>query len=418
MRHLLAFLNKYNLINEGQSGFRQLHSCQTALVKIIDNWLGNINAGELTGAIFYDLRKAFDLVDFQLLLDKLKIYKFSDKAIEFFNSYLTGRVQTVVINNSVSEPRPVKMGVPQGSVLGPVLFLMFINDLPLYINDCSTDLFADDTTVHTHDTNVDIIKQKLQSANNTVLNWCVNNDMLLNAEKSSVMLIGTRNRLAQVSDINLYIDNKTVTNVTQQRLLGVTIDNKLTWNLQIHEMVTQISRKLTLMQLLSSYVSRDCLIKYYNAYIVPLFDYGCLVWGGTNSSNILQIEKLQKRAARIILKTGITTPSFIMFKNLSWLPIRCRIKYHILLLTYKALHNLAPVYITSIFKELTYSNERQLRSISNGNLLVPKFNTVLYSKSFTVVAPNLWNSLPLSIKACKTVTSFKRHVKKYLLDNM
>ena len=154
---------------------------------MIDSWLNAIDDGKNVGVVLVDFKKAFDLVDHQILLSKLKLYGIQNETLIWFNSYLSQRRQQVVINNRKSDFKRVSCGVPQGSILGPLLFLLFINDLPLYTNNFHTDLYADDTTLYDIQESQEIIEQNFQSALNQLHVWCKSNGMLLNSAKTKVM---------------------------------------------------------------------------------------------------------------------------------------------------------------------------------------------------------------------------------------
>ena len=191
-KHLMGYLNKYKLLHEGQSGFRQKHSCQSALIKLIDSWLKCIDSGDLVGALFLDFRKAFDLVDHSILIRKLSLYKFSQPAIRWFSSYLKHRQQAIESDKGLSEFTDVPTGVPQGSILGPTLFLLYINDLPRHFDRCLCDLYADDATVHTNDETADNIEEDINHDFNKAVNWSKPNKMQVHFGKTTCMLLGTR----------------------------------------------------------------------------------------------------------------------------------------------------------------------------------------------------------------------------------
>ena len=161
-QHLIAYLIKHKLIHETQSGFRQKHSCQTALVKLADQWLSCIDKGDIVGTFFVHFRKAFDLVNHSILIHKLTLYKFSPLSLRWFQSYLSSRIQAIANDVGLSKFVNVSSGVPQGSILDTSLFLLFINDLPFFLNHCFADFFADDATFHTYSNSVDVIKHHLQ----------------------------------------------------------------------------------------------------------------------------------------------------------------------------------------------------------------------------------------------------------------
>ena len=256
---LMSFLILHNVLHSTQSGFRPNHSCETAVLQMINKFHEAINNGQIIGMVMVDFRKAFDLVDHTLLLKKLRHYKISNETLLWFSSYLLNRKQKVVINNIESTTENIVCGVPQGSILGPLLFLMFINDLPLYTDNVNTDLYADDTTIFQISNSQHFIEQNLQLALRKLSVWCKLNGMLLNTEKTKVMLITTLQKRLHLHDniLNLTFNNDTLKNVDNDKVLGVHIDNNLTWSIHIQFIVKKISSNLWLLSKLIEYLSLE-----------------------------------------------------------------------------------------------------------------------------------------------------------------
>ena len=224
------FLNNFDLLHKSQSGFRAKHSTESALILMVDSWLKALNAGKLICCVMVDFRKAFDLVDHQILLKKLQSYKCNNSCLSWFRSYLFNRTQRVAINNELSDPSAVNCGVPQGSILRPLLFLLFINDLPLTLHDTMSwvDLYADGTTIYEQNVDNSTLQSNLQKSLNLLHDWCRKNGMVLNTLKTKVMLITNRQKRNNLYESALSlkyndIDIK-IKMTTSDKILGVHVD--------------------------------------------------------------------------------------------------------------------------------------------------------------------------------------------------
>ena len=308
---LMSYLNQHQLLTQKQSGFRSGHSTETSLIHMPDNWLQAINDGKIVGCVLVDFRKAFDLVDHNLLLQKLKHYKIKDLSLSWFDSYLHNRTQQVTVNTSQSKAESIRSDVPKGSILGPLLFLIFINELPLFLKDavCSVDLYADDTTLYEIGFDKDVLENNLQHALNLLTTWCLENGMVINIDKTKLMSISSRQKRTNMKDSNLTLvyDNFDLQVTSCEKVLGVNIDDNLTWTNHFQYVTKKISTNLWLLFQIKSYLPLKHRMIYYNAYIKPHLEYCCVIWGNSFNSNMYKIEKLQRRACKIILGKDYTS---------------------------------------------------------------------------------------------------------------
>ena len=308
----------------------------------------------------------------------------------------------------------IRSGVPQGSILGPIFFLLFINDLPLLLNSCHVDFFADDATAHTSNQNIEIINAELQSDFSIAVSWSKQNKLPINYDKTTYMVLGAKKRVQDEYQLELSADNHAINKVTKQRLLGIIIDDHLSWTAHIDHLCSTLAAKISLLRQLSAYVPQDVQKIYYQSYILPLLDYGSNTWGTTSCANIERLSKLQKRAARIILKANFFTPSKLMFETLGWLSVPKRLLYNKAILTYKALNNMTPAYITNLLTPISKTHSLSLRSSESGALCIPRSRSALYDRSFSPSASKLWNSLPQNIRIINSFRSFKTDMRNYI----
>ena len=404
-----------------------------------DTWLTSMNNRQITGAVFIDPKKAFDLVDHHILLTKLKLYLgFSPSprrddpsslhitsdsptpvhdahnVLSFFQSYFCQRQQYVQVNGSSSRMGLITRGVPQGSVLGPLLFCLFINDLPLHLtsNHISCDLFADDATIHTPDKDISVVQDRLQQEMDEITDWCSKNSMLLNPSKTECMIIATRQKhqLAPLN-LNLSIQNDPVTQVAEHRLLGVTIDNQLRWQAHINKVCKSVSRNLYLLSKLKQYVGSDARMLFYNAHVRSHIDYASTIWDGSSEVHLKRLNALNRRAAKYILPDQ-TLSTDEKLQKLKILPLSKRLLFNKGVTMFKAWNKHLPRYLCQFF-----SQPASQYSTSRLNFTVPKPRIDIFKSSLSFSGAHLWNKLPIHVKRSGTLSLFKKQLFKHLMSS-
>lgn len=375
----------------------------------------------VTGLAFVDFRKAFDVINHELLLKKLSIYGANDISLKWFGSYLTGRKQYVRINGCCSTSKQLLQGVPQGSILGPILFLLFVNDMPLSIRDSTLDVYADDTTLSKCSSweNVPHLTQALNQDLKRLDEWSARNKMFINSQKTKSMLVTgkrLRNLLASTS-IDVSLNGSNIEHVTDFKLLGITLDQDLSFNRQIEELCKKLAKRIGLLRHISPYLKRNQRDIYYSTIIKPVMLYGSTTWTSCNKENLLKVRRLQKRAARIILDAERTAPSVGLFNTLKWVPFYAESYVNRCALTYKRLNGNTPQYINDILIRNSDTHNRQTR-FCNLNLMCPRFKRSSEGgRAFAVRATKEWNKLSVDIKRSTSVKRFKRSLFKIILDN-
>ena len=307
---LYDYLSRKNILDPRQSGFRSLHSTVTALLDLTNQWRFNIDRGLINGVLFLDLKKAFDTVDHNLLLIKLEYVGVRGQTLEWFKSYVSNRSQVVFINGVLSEYEQIKCGVPQGSILGPLLFLIYINDLSSIIDFATTRMYADDTNLTFTACNIPELQEQMSVDIQCLKNWLIANKLTLNVIKTEFMLIGSRQRIATMTEsMNTLLNGISLNRVNCSKCLGVEIDEFLTWDTHIASVSKKVSSGLSIMTKIKPFIPISSLLNIYQSIVEPYFDYCSIVWNGIGDNLADKLQKLQNRAARVITGADYLTPT-------------------------------------------------------------------------------------------------------------
>ena len=418
--HLLNHLERNKLLSPTQSGFRPKHSCQTALTKMCENWLSAINNSEMVGAVFLDFKKAFDTVNHSILINKLELYTGDETSTYFFKSYLTNRQQYVSVNGEQSMGGTIISGVPQGSILGPLLFCIFINDLPLIVSakDSSTnkqsivtnDLFADDASLYSSNNNPSIIEASLQNSLNITSQWCKNNRMVIHPDKTKCMMITTRQKHQKnASSLNLFINDSQIQQVDRHRVLGVTLDKEFKWLPHLENVLKHVSRNLYLFSRVKHFADQESMLLFFYGHFLPSINYASNLWDSCADLHIKKLNACHRRAIKII-HSGKDLSTDEKFKQLGVLTLEKQLQLNKAVFMYKTVNNLAPEYLDIYVKKATFR-------YGSTNLIIPPTRIDLYKSSLSFSGSLLWNSIPKHIRNKSTVSGFKTCFKKYLLSS-
>ena len=327
---LYGYFTSNKILHKSLHGYRKNRSTLSALLQMYNQWIQAASSGQTSGVVFLDLSAAFDLVDSKILIEKLKIYGVKDDMLEWVKSYMNERFQAVWVDSVMSDFVGHSLGVPQGSILGPLLFLIYYNDLPSIL-DCNIEAYADDSTLSVSAPTNEEIRDRLNENCKKVVNWMPANHFKLNAGKTHHMKIGTDYRVKNSYPIHVVMDGVELQESSVECLLGCHIQSNLKWHAHIENLIKKLKLRLaglsSLRQVVSYHFRNTLALGLFNSvliYCLPLF-------GGTDKSEINKLQVLQNKAAQFVLKCPPRTNRKFMYQKLDWLTLNQLISFHTLL---------------------------------------------------------------------------------------
>jgi hypothetical protein len=399
LSQLADHLASSGMIEPFQSAYRADHSTETALLRVVNDLLTACDDGTVSILSLLDLSAAFDTLDHKILLKRLNVtFGISGVALEWFRSYLVGRSHVVQVSGISSNQAESMYGVPQGSVLGPVLFTMYMQPLGSVLrrHNMQYHMFADDSQLYKSSLPCQFpnLVKSTEDCISSVKDWMTTNRLKMNDDKTEIIPIGTKPKLSATPEVSVLILSDTQISFAHKvRDLGVILDSCLTMNHHISNLCRSVFLELRRLSQIRPYLSMEAAKKLASAFILSRLDYCNSLLAGLPDVKLDRLQRLQNHAARVVLKKRKRDHAKPLLRTLHWLPVSARIEHKIASLCFRCMHSSAPTYLSELLTP--YNPTRTLRSSDAGHFVVPRKKLNQYgSLSFSFAAPTVWNSLP------------------------
>jgi hypothetical protein len=387
------------------------------LVYLIHELFSAIDRKEVTILVSIDLSAAFDTVSHELLLDKFNAVGITDKALKWIDNYLNGRMQYVQVQGTKSQAQVVKHGVPQGSVLGPILFSFYIRELGQLIDSygLKRNHYADDTQIYISCsvTDYEAAVKKVETCLDAVKEWLLCNFLQMNAAKTEVIIFGTRAQLKKVPYTTVRVDESMITPSSSIKILGLTLDSELKFDLHITNVCKISFGYIRILASIRRTMNKQTLKMLMHSMVLSRVDYAISTLSGIDKKQMQRLQRIENAAARMVCKLTKFESANSALTELGWLSVHARIKQRIAKLVYKVVYGNAADYLRELIHP--YATERELRSTDDRLLAVPRTRTSTGDRAFAVFGPVTWNNLPISVRTSEKPSSFDQELIKHLL---
>ena len=384
-------------------GFRKGCSTQHSLIVMLEKWKNALDNGKYGGALLTDLSKAFDCLDHKLLIAKLHAYGFDYDSLAYIYSYLSDRKHRTKVNNSFSSWASIISGVPQGSILGPLLFNIYINDIFFFIKETELTNYADDSTPYAINANINELIKSLENDSSILIKWFSDNYLVMNADKCHLLVT------KQENNIFLKVDNNIIENSKTVKLLGITIDNKLDFNEHVSKLCNKASTKLHALARISNFMNPHKLRILIKTFFESQFSYCPLVWMFHSRTLNNRINKLHERALRMVYKECNLTFEQLLEKDNSF-TIHHRNLQKLTIEIYKIINDVSPPIMKQIFPLAN-----NLYDLRNKNPFISTNVHTVHNGTETISyrGPQIWALVPDNIKGSKSINEFKRRIRNW-----
>jgi hypothetical protein len=417
-----AHLQANSLSDTFQSAYKTSHSTETALLRVKNDMLTELDDGKAIMLVLLDLSSAFDTIDHNILIKRMqREFGITGSALLWFDSYINDRSSRVCVLGEYSEKLPLKYGVPQGSVVGPPIFTAYAQPAADIIRSfrIAYHTYADDTQLYVSfdpksSSDIAAAKLRLTKCIAEIRSWMRANKLKLNDSKTELFLIASPWHAKAVSNINLKIGGSIISPSTSIKNLGITFDRCLTMNQHVSVICRNVNFHLRNLTRIRRCIDESTCAHAARSLILSRLDYGNSLLGGLSNLNVQRLQRLQNRAARLIFRVSKLTSASPLLCELHWLPVQQRIVFKILVHVYNCFHGTAPAYLQVLIhrQEIRRAGLRSSHDVSR--LTIPAAKRSYGDKAFSVLGPKLWNDLPVSVRDTPNVQAFKKALKTYL----